>query len=103
MECGVDGYCRLFTVYTFQYKGNKVTGNKHAGKDSSSVHSPFRIAYFEMDSVENNFNMVKDVKAEIAKKEEEYTNSFLRLNIPTRIKYSEYQQKKNRHHDPGRL
>lgn len=64
-----------------------------AGKDSQSVQSPFRIAYFEMDSVENNFNMVKDVKAEITKKDEEYTNSLTQLDNTYRNKFMEYQQK----------
>jgi outer membrane protein len=34
-------------------------------------NSEFRMAYFEMDSVAANFEMVKEVKTELAKKEEE--------------------------------
>ncbi len=34
-------------------------------------NSEFRMAYFEMDSIAANFEMVKEVKAELAKKEEE--------------------------------
>lgn len=86
----IAGYL-LFTQ--FNSKGNKVTGSKHIGKDSSSVHSPFRIAYFEMDSVENHFDMVKDVKAEISKKDEEYTNSLSQLEYTYQNKIREYQQK----------
>ena len=67
--------------------------DKSFHKDSLSVHSPFRIAYFEMDSIENHFNMVKDVKAEIAKKDEEYTNSLGQLDYTYRNKIQEYQQK----------
>lgn len=86
----IAGYL-LFTH--FNSKGNKVTGNNVTSKDSSSVHSPFRIAYFEMDSVENHFNMVKDVKAEISKKDEEYTNSLSQLEYTYQNKIREYQQK----------
>jgi outer membrane protein len=86
----IAGYL-LFTH--FSNKGNKVTGSKHTSKDSLSVHSPFRIAYFEMDSVENHFDMVKDVKGEISKKDEEYTNSLSQLEYTYQNKIREYQQK----------
>lgn len=55
--------------------------------------SNFRIAYFEMDSVENNFDMVKDVKAEISKKEEEYSNGLNQLDATYRKKVQDYQAK----------
>ena len=74
-------------------KGMSSMSDKSFHKDSLSVHSPFRIAYFEMDSIENHFNMVKDVKAEIAKKDEEYTNSLGQLDYTYRNKIQEYQQK----------
>lgn len=74
-------------------KGTVVSGNKNVSKDSNAVSSGFRIAYFEMDSVENHFNMVKDIKAEIAKKDEEYTNSLGQLDATYRNKIQEYQQK----------
>ncbi|HKO80843.1 MAG TPA: OmpH family outer membrane protein [Chitinophagaceae bacterium] len=86
----VAGYL-LFTH--FNSKAKNVGGSKYTSKDSSSAHSPFRIAYFEMDSVENHFNMVKDVKAEISKKDEEYTNSLSQLEYTYQNKIREYQQK----------
>lgn len=74
-------------------KGTVVNNNKSAGKDSGAVNAGFRIAYFEMDSVENHFSMVKDIKAEIAKKDEEYSNSLTQLDATYRNKIQEYQQK----------
>ncbi|MFC0771659.1 OmpH family outer membrane protein [Terrimonas alba] len=74
-------------------KGTVVSGNKNVNRDSNVVNAGFRIAYFEMDSVENHFNMVKDIKAEIAKKDEEYTNSLGKLDATYRNKIQEYQQK----------
>lgn len=77
-------------------------GNKKAGKPASVSSSskdtltegrPFRIAYFEMDSVENNFDMVKDIKAEISKKDDEYSRNLARLDNTYRKRVQEYQQK----------
>jgi len=59
----------------------------------TSANKEFKIAYFEMDSVEANFNLVKDVKAEISNKETEYTNNIDRLDQTYRKKYNEYAQK----------
>ena len=72
-------------------KKNRDTG-KVIGKDSTSADH-FRIAYFEMDSVEANFNAVKDVKAEISAKENEYNNSLNQLDQIYKNKFNEYAQK----------
>ena len=65
---------------------------KNSGKDTTANHH-FRIAYFEMDSVEANFNAVKDVKAEISEKEKEYNNSLNQLDQIYKNKYNEYASK----------
>lgn len=49
----------------------------------------FRMAYFEMDSIENNLELVKEVKAEMAKKEEEYNQSVSKLEIDYRNRYND--------------
>lgn len=74
-------------------KGNVVAGNKNVSRDSNVVNAGFRIAYFEMDSIETHFTMVKDIKAEIAKKDEEYSNGLTQLDATYRNKIQEYQQK----------
>ncbi|MBL7744864.1 MAG: OmpH family outer membrane protein [Chitinophagaceae bacterium] len=66
-------------------------GSRGSGKDSSVSNAPFRIAYFEMDSVENNFQMVKDVKAEINKKEETINMELDRLDRAYKAKVGGYQ------------
>ncbi len=63
-------------------------------KDTTTANH-FRIAYFEMDSVEANFIAVKDVKAEINKKEEEYSNSLNQLDQIYKNKFNEYASKSN--------
>jgi len=50
-----------------------------------------RIAYFEMDSVTNNFNLVKDVKSELSRKEQDMTNSLARMEKEMMEKVKEYQ------------
>jgi outer membrane protein len=57
------------------------------------TNNQFRMAYFEMDSVETNFNVVKDVKAEINAKEVEYNNSLNQLDQVYKNKYNEYARK----------
>jgi outer membrane protein len=77
----------------FSNKDGKVASKRSTTADTSHAPSSFRIGYFEMDSVENNFEFVKDVKAEIEKKEEEYTGHLSQMDNTYRKKVQEYQQK----------
>lgn len=84
--------------YLLITKGNskKETGGivgKTADADSSSVKAPFRIAYFEMDSIENNFQVVKNVKAEISKKEDEINGVLNNLAKNLQQRYTYFQTK----------
>ena len=47
-----------------------IAGKNQENKDSVNAKMDFRIAYFEMDSVEAHFDLVKEVKDEINKREE---------------------------------
>ena len=73
--------------------------NKHkdlavaTSSDTSSQNSDFRMAYFEMDSIEANFKMVKEVKAELSKKEEAINMELDRMDKTYREKVNDYQQK----------
>lgn len=69
------------------------TVTKSATKETSAVTAPFKIAYFEMDSVDNNFQVVKDAKAEINKKEDEMNGEMNNRarNIQQRYIYFENQ------------
>jgi outer membrane protein len=86
----VAGYL-LFTHFSSKKTSRSAT--KNIPKDPASINSPFRIAYFEMDSVENNFQMVKDVQAEIDKKEDEYNNDLAQLDWTYKKRYEGYEQK----------
>lgn len=77
----------------FSSKSGDSKNARYAANDTSSGQASFRIAYFEMDSVENNYNMVRDIKAEISKKDEEFSGNLAKLENKYRNKYLEYQQK----------
>ena len=49
-------------------------------KIACGQHGQFRIAYFEMDSVAANFDLVKEVKTELTKKEEEINSEMDRID-----------------------
>lgn len=63
--------------------------------DTKTTQSPttpdFKIAYFEMDSLESSFEMVKDVKSELGKKEESINGELERLERTYRNKAAQYQ------------
>ncbi|HQV86636.1 MAG: OmpH family outer membrane protein [Chitinophagaceae bacterium] len=76
------------------FSGKKITGTvgKDNGKATSSSSNSFRIAYFEMDSLAANFDMVKDLKAEMIKREEAINAEMDRLSKNLQQKFNSYQQ-----------
>lgn len=52
----------------------------------------FKIAYFEMDSLASNFDMVKELKAEMLKREESINGEMERLSKNLQQKFNYYQQ-----------
>ena len=50
-----------------------------------------RIAYFEMDSIENSFTVVKDVKNELGREEDRINNEMASLEKKYRDKIAQYQ------------
>ena len=77
----------------FSKKKNGAVEGRHSQKDSLSINKSFRIAYFEMDSVQSNAYMVRDVQAEIEKREKEYSGQLSQYEYAYRNKLQEYQQK----------
>lgn len=72
--------------------GGKKSG-KGSGNDADSLNNSgqFRMAYFEMDSVASNFDLVKEVKAELNKKEEDINRQIEALSKNLQQKYKYYQ------------
>jgi outer membrane protein len=76
-----------------QFTSKKGDGGSYTrkGNDTLTMNKQFRIAYFEMDSIEAHFGLVKDVKAELSKKEEEITLELDRMGKNLQKKYNDYQ------------
>ncbi|MER3497823.1 MAG: hypothetical protein C4308_03890 [Chitinophagaceae bacterium] len=83
----------LFYLHFSSGKKNSTTINSAKQDNSSSNSNLFRIGYFEMDSIESNFVMVKDVKAELSKKEDAINTQLARINKAIQDKANEYQKK----------
>ncbi len=79
-------------VMQFTSKRSGSTKENTVNKNSSDINQPFRIAYFEMDSVESNFNVVKDVKSDLTKKEEKINSELSQMDASYRKKVNDYQQ-----------
>ncbi len=60
--------------------------------NTSSDPADFKIAYFEMDSLEASFAMVKDVKSELGKREEAVNGELSGLEKKYQNKIAQYQQ-----------
>lgn len=73
-------------------KEDKVASKTTTSTDGTSPTS-FRIAYFDQDSVESNYNMIKDVISEMEKKEVEYNNKVAGLGATFRKRQMEYSQR----------
>lgn len=84
----VAGY--LLVMHFSSGKGKKVAAKSH-GSDSLRNNGQFKIAYFEMDSVAANFDMVKEVKDELSKKEVAINQEIDRLTKNLQQKFNYYQ------------
>lgn len=72
--------------------GSKVkVASSNNGNSASVPDGDFRIAYFEMDSINNSFAFVKDVKSELSKEEEKINNELTRLQRTYNDKLIQYQ------------
>ncbi|MBL7746335.1 MAG: OmpH family outer membrane protein [Chitinophagaceae bacterium] len=88
----VAGYL-LFNHFSSK-KGNNA-GGKSGGIDTAAINSQFRLAYFEMDSVANNFEMVKEVKTELSRKETQISVEIEKLAKNLQQRYAYFQNKKD--------
>lgn len=62
-----------------------------ANNPSPKKDTECRIAYFEMDSIENSFTVVKEVKNELGREEDRINNEMASLEKKYRDKISQYQ------------
>src|SRR5690349_7765823 len=87
----IAGY--LLFAHFNSTKSTASSAKTNPSKDPVPANSPFRIAYFDMDSVENSFMIVKDVQAEINQREREYNSDLGKLDITYKERVESYRQK----------
>lgn len=67
-------------LFYLQFGGkNKNGGGTKIASDSIPATAFFRMAYFEMDSIDSNYEMIKDVRKELGKKEDLNNAEAIRL------------------------
>ena len=66
-----------------------------AAADGAPGNSSFKIAYFELDSLQNNYQYFKDALATLKTKEESMNNELASLEKSYQKKIAEWQQKGN--------
>ena len=76
-------------LFYFQFSGAKPAV---AGGSKSVASGDFRIAYFEIDSVESQFNYYKEVSNSIQAKAQQNNNELNQLKEVFAAKYQELQQ-----------
>lgn len=67
--------------------------SKKSGSDTMGNSAGFRMAYFEMDSVAASFDLVKEVKTELAKKENAINAEVEKMTRTFQQRYGELQNK----------
>ena len=81
-----------YLLYAQLSSKKSVSGDTHTSVNASvTSNDPFRIAYFEMDSVEKNYEMVKEVRVELNKKQEAMNAELDKLGKNYQDKVSDYQ------------
>ncbi len=83
----------LFYLHFSSTPGGKTqtAGVKGSSEGSANASEEFKIAYFEMDSLEASFSMVKDVKDELSRKEDAVTSELRRMEKNYQDKLGRYQ------------
>lgn len=63
--------------------------------NKQEINNNFKIAYFEMDSIENNYEYLKDVRNTLRALEQQKSSELLGLKNANKAKLSDYQKKGN--------
>ncbi len=73
----------------------KRNGSHTNGVADSASPGSFKIAYFDMDTLENKYEYLKEVRATLHQKDEANTRVLTQMRNTLAKKYQEYQQKGN--------
>ncbi len=79
-------------LFYLHFSSSKKTENKPAANTNANIAGPFKIAYFEMDSIENNYEYLKDVRNELKGKEQGLTTQLNQMKNRYMTKVNKFQQ-----------
>lgn len=82
----------LYAHFSGKKSGSSKAEVSRDGKSTGTESGTFKIAYFEMDSLAANFDMVKELKSEMLKREETINSEMDRLSKNLQQKFNYYQQ-----------
>jgi outer membrane protein len=80
----------FYLHFSVRKKGDMPARNSTS--DSAAVEQKFRIAYFDMDSVENNFTLAKEMQTELMRKDENIAAEMNRMQSSYQQKFQKLQQ-----------
>ena len=97
MKKGMIIWNVVLSVLTAYFLFQFVTGGaaKTLSKAKATPAGPFKMAYFEMDSVQANFELVKELKDELLKKEQGIEQEMQKMANNMQQRYNYYQQQAN--------
>ncbi len=82
-----------YLFYLHYNSDPKPVSVKAAETQADALKTTVSIAYFELDSLENNYEYAKEVKSYLTRKDRENASSLNKLKNNFNEKYKEYQQK----------
>ncbi len=83
----------LYFLFFSTNKSNTSSKNNNSTSGSAET-SAFRIAYFDMDSVEAKFSLFKKMQAEVSKKEDSMNATLNSARMNLQSKYRKYQEQR---------
>lgn len=87
-------------LFYLHFSGKNTPQTKSASQQkgvtaTTAYTGDFKIAYFEMDSINNNFVLIKDVKSELSREEEKINSELTRLQKAYNDRITHYQGQAN--------
>lgn len=81
-------------LFYLHFSGKKTTATTRVASSNQKgvvANGDFKIAYFDMDTINNSFMLIKDVKSELSREEEKINVELTRLQKSYNDKITQYQ------------
>ena len=79
-------------LFYLQFSGNKTATSTTSKTTAKTAQGNFKIAYFEMDSIDNNYEYLKDVRTQLKTKQQELGGQLNQLKSRYMEKINKYKQ-----------